>query len=112
MDVKQTLASAMALVNERGVEYGGIEESFTRAASLASLKLNKTFTPYEVAIVLESVKDARRAINPDHYDSHIDGINYRAFALQFAGAEPSVPTTRVMVSTLRPVPPPPETTGT
>jgi len=39
-----------------------------------------------VAIILESVKDARRASDPLHYDSHIDGINYRAFALILSGA--------------------------
>lgn len=101
MEVKQILASAMALVNERGVEYGaGIEDNFERAAQLATLKLNKTISPYEVAIILESVKDARRATSPDHFDSHIDGINYRAFALALSGADPNVPSTRHMVATL------------
>lgn len=102
MDVKQILASAMALVNERGVEYGsGIEENFERAAQLASLKLNKHVTAYEIAIMLESVKDSRRATSPDHYDSHIDGINYRAFALALSGAQPDVPSTRHMANVIK-----------
>lgn len=101
MEVKQILASALALVNERGVEYGGIEQNFERAASLASLKLNKTITAYEVAIILESVKDARRAVSPDHYDSHIDGINYRAFALALSGAAADVPSTRRMANVIK-----------
>lgn len=76
----EVLKEANDLISERGESYGGIEDSFQRAASIASLKLNKKITPYEVAIILESVKDARRATSPDHYDSHVDGINYRAFA--------------------------------
>lgn len=101
MEVKQVLASALALINERGVEYGGIEENFERAAAIASLKLNKSITPYEIAIVLESIKDARRAVSPDHYDSHIDGINYRAFALSLSGAAPDVPSTRRMANVIK-----------
>lgn len=100
MDPKAILEAAMALIDNRGVNYGGIEANFERAASISSLKLNKTITPYEVAIVLESVKDARRAISPDHYDSHIDGINYRAFALLLSGAQKDIPSSKDMVAML------------
>lgn len=100
MDPKAILEAAMALIDNRGVNYGGIEANFERAASISSLKLNKTITPYEVAIVLESVKDARRAISPDHYDSHIDGINYRAFALLLSGAQKDIPSSKDMISML------------
>lgn len=85
---KQMLQEAIALIDERGAEYGGIEQNFERAAALSSLKLNKHITPYMVAIILESVKDARRAVNPDHYDSHLDGLNYRAFAWVLSQREP------------------------
>lgn len=101
MEVKQVLASALALVNERGVEYGDIEQNFERAAQIATLKLNKHITAYEIAVVLESVKDARRAVSPDHYDSHIDGLNYRAFALSLSGAAPDVPSTRRMANVIK-----------
>lgn len=100
MNPKAILREAAALIDDRGVNYGGVEENFERAASIASLKLNKTVTPYDVAIIMESVKDARRATAPDHYDSHIDGINYRAFALLLSGAREEVPTTKEMVSML------------
>lgn len=100
MDPKAILEAAMALIENRGVNYGGIEQNFDRAAKIASLKLDKTISPYEVAIVLESVKDARRAISPDHYDSHIDGINYRAFALLLSGAQKDVPSSKDMVAML------------
>lgn len=102
MEIKQILASALALVNERGVEYGsGIEDNFNRAAQLATLKLNKHVTAYDVAIIMESIKDARRATSMDHFDSHIDGINYRAFALLLSGAEKERATVREMVSKLK-----------
>lgn len=101
MEVKQILASALALVNERGVEYGDIEENFNRAAQLATLKLNKHITAYDVAIIMESIKDARRATSQDHFDSHIDGINYRAFALSLSGAAPDVPSTRRMANVIK-----------
>ena len=100
MDPKAILEAAMALIENRGVNYGGIEQNFDRAAKIASLKLDKNVSPYEVAIVLESVKDARRAISPDHYDSHIDGINYRAFALLLSGAQKDVPSSKDMVAML------------
>lgn len=100
MDPKVILEAAMALIDNRGVNYGGIEQNFDRAAKIASLKLDKTISSYEVAIVLESVKDARRAISPDHYDSHIDGINYRAFALLLSGAQKDIPSSKDMVAML------------
>lgn len=68
---KQMLQAAIDMIDQRGTEYGGIENSFQRAAKLASLKLDCDITPYMVAIILESVKDARRAVNPLHYDSHL-----------------------------------------
>jgi hypothetical protein len=97
MNPKDILTAAAALIDDRGVNYGGIEANFERAASLATLKLNRTLTAYDVAIVLESVKDARRATCPDHYDSHIDGINYRAFALMLSGADKDRATVQEMI---------------
>ena len=97
MDPKAILTAAAALIDDRGVNYGGIEANFERAAALATLKLNRTLTAYDVAIVMESVKDARRATCPDHYDSHIDGINYRAFALMLSGADKDRATVQEMI---------------
>ena len=86
MDPLKILDEAKDLIGERGAVYGGIEKNFERAADIASLKLDRHISPYDVAVILESVKDARRASDPLHYDSHIDGINYRAFALLLSGA--------------------------
>jgi len=100
MDPKAILTEAAALIDDRGVNYGGIEANFERAAALATLKLNRNISAYDVAIVMESVKDSRRAIAPEHYDSHLDGINYRAFAMLLSGAAPGVPTTPEMAAML------------
>jgi hypothetical protein len=83
MEHKAALQEALRILEDRGAVYGGVEQSFERAAQLATLKLDRVVTPYEIAIVLESVKDARRAVNPFHMDSHLDGLNYRAFAAEF-----------------------------
>jgi hypothetical protein len=97
MNPKEILTAAAALIDDRGVNYGGIEANFERAAKLATLKLDKNVSAYDVAIVMESVKDARRATCPDHYDSHIDGINYRAFALMLSGADKDRATVQEMI---------------
>jgi hypothetical protein len=97
MNPKDILTAAADLIAERGVNYGGIEANFDRAAKIATLKLDKAISAYDVAIVLESVKDARRATCPDHYDSHIDGINYRAFALMLSGADKDRATVQEMI---------------
>ena len=46
MDPKAILTAAAALIDDRGVNYGGIEACFERAAALATLKLNRTLTAY------------------------------------------------------------------
>lgn len=84
MDHRDYIEKAKAMLDERGAAYGGVEESFTRTAAIATLKLNMQITPYIVATIMESVKDARLAMNPTHIDSHIDSINYRAFRAEFA----------------------------
>lgn len=82
-DPVEILDSAKAIIAERGVGYGGIEQSFDRAAQIASLKLNKPITARDVCVILESVKDARLAVNYGHEDSLIDRINYAAFRAAF-----------------------------
>lgn len=96
MNHREFLAEADDILAQRGESYGGVEESFTRAAQLATLKLNMPITAYVVATIMESVKDARLAVNPDHWDSHVDGINYRAFRGEFSGALKGEQTTAVI----------------
>ena len=74
------LNAATSIIHERGQAYGGIEESFTHSASMASMRLGRQISPREVAIVMACVKMARLVANPTHLDSAIDLINYEAFA--------------------------------
>lgn len=83
-EILKIYQSALAIIDQRGQKYGGVEDNFMRAAVIASMKLNTQISPYDVAIIMESVKDARRAVDPGHADSHIDGINYKAFAMMLA----------------------------
>ena len=54
------------------------------AADMATLRLGRDFHPYEIAIIMVCVKNARAFSSPTHLDSHIDAVNYELFAATFA----------------------------
>lgn len=74
------LTDAIAILEERGQQYGDITPSFNRAAVMATAMLDKTITPRDVAMVLLAVKMSRLANDPSHRDSVVDGINYLVIA--------------------------------
>ena len=80
----ELLRQAADIIAERGETYGGIEDNFQLIADLASLRLGRDIHPFEVAIIMVCVKNARAFNNPTHMDSRIDAMNYEAFAAQFA----------------------------
>lgn len=80
----QILMAAAETVNSRGVGYGDVDFMFETAAQMATLLLGKPITKYEVTSILESVKLARRRVNPLLDDNYVDGINYATFSGQFA----------------------------
>lgn len=88
MTVKQNpydlLRQASDIISERGENYGGIEDNFQLIADLASLRLGRDIHPYEIAVIMVCVKNARAFCTPDHMDSHVDAMNYEAFAATFA----------------------------
>lgn len=84
MNPHDLLAQAADIVNQRGEGYGGIENNFQLAADIASLRLGRDFHPYEIAIIMAAVKNARAFASPAHLDSHIDAVNYELFAATFA----------------------------
>lgn len=84
MNPQELLAQASDIIAQRGEGYGGIENNFQLSADLASLRLGRDFHPYEIAIILACVKNARAFNSPDHMDSHIDAVNYELFAATFA----------------------------
>lgn len=82
--IHDLIAQAGDIVRERGTNYGGIEDNFQLIADMASLRLGRDIHPYEVAVMLVCVKNARSFATPDHEDSHIDAANYELFAAMFA----------------------------
>lgn len=85
MSYERIIDEAVQLVGQRGKQYGGIREGFNRAALIASATLSKPITPYEVATILRAVKQSRLSVDIGHMDSHLDGINYAAFAADLVG---------------------------
>ena len=84
MTPQDILLQAAEIIDRRGQDYGGIENNFHLAATLASLRLGREIHPYEIAVMLVCVKNARAFTSPNHLDSHIDAMNYEAFAATFA----------------------------
>lgn len=84
MNHKETLYKAAEILNDRGATYGDIEPLFENAAKLASIITGKEFSKYDISVVMESVKMARRRANPRVADHYIDNVNYTAFSAQFA----------------------------
>lgn len=84
MTLHELLKMAGDIVTERGVNYGQVENNFQLIADLASLRLGRDFHPYEIAIILACVKNARTFASPAHLDSHVDAVNYELFAATFA----------------------------
>lgn len=109
MDHKEILAECARILSDRGEQYGSVQENFRRAAAIASLKLGFEILPYEVCIIMESVKDARRAFDHTKLDSYVDKINYTAFAAEFAQAYNAAP---FAVRKAAPPPPAPATLRT
>jgi len=84
MTPQELLYEAAKIIDQRGQGYGGIENNFQLAADLATLRLGREFHPYEIAIILACVKNARAFASPTHMDSHVDAVNYELFAATFA----------------------------
>jgi len=76
------LTKCAELIEDRGQDYGGIEDNFRRISVIASVILNKTITPHDAAIVHLSTKLARMAGAQNKEDNYLDGINYLAIAAE------------------------------
>ena len=81
---RDILKEAASLIAERGREYGPEDACFQRSADLATIVLNKPISKYDVAMILGLNKMARLQESRSKRDHYVDGINYMAFAAQFA----------------------------
>jgi hypothetical protein len=78
------IKKAMQILKDRGAVYGGVTDHFTRAASIATLWLDRPISARDVSLILASVKMARIATTPSHEDSFVDIVNYVAFGASFS----------------------------
>lgn len=92
MNSQDVLRSAASIYNERGKQYGDIEFLFDTAAAMATLMTGREFNKYDITVVMEAIKLARRRVNPANPENYIDGVNYTTFSAQFAKL-PSAPAT-------------------
>jgi hypothetical protein len=84
MEHKAILGSAAAILRDRNEQYGDMSVTITRACDIFGIITGKTITAYEANIFLHALKLARIRAAPAKKDSYIDGINYLAFAGEFA----------------------------
>ena len=84
MNHKEILYKAASILNERDKMYGDVTPLFENAAQLASIMTGKDLTKYDISVVMEAIKLARRRANPKLADHYIDNVNYTAFSAQFA----------------------------
>ena len=78
------LYTAADVLNQRAETYGDSEPLFGDIAALATIILGKHYSKYDVSVVMECVKLARRKVTPLLEDNYVDQVNYTAFSAQFA----------------------------
>ena len=81
------LENAMTLVDERGEQYGDLDENFERIISIFDAMTGVELTCHQAALFLVAMKLARLNTSPEKADTYADAINYLAFAGQFGDAE-------------------------
>lgn len=84
MQHRDVLTKCMEILNDRAKTYGNEDNLFDTAAQLASIMSGMNYSKYDISLVMECVKLARRRHDPLLDDSYIDQINYTAFSAQFA----------------------------
>jgi hypothetical protein len=115
MHHKELLTECLRILNQRAQSYGNEDNLFEVASQIASLISGRDYSKYDISVVMESIKLARRRFNPLLDDSYIDQINYTAFSAQFAKeafirATP-IPEEEIAAPAMRPYPVTTETTN-
>lgn len=84
MRFQDVLSQSLSITEDRGRQYGPMVPMATRAAALATIRLNKTITAYDIVTMLSCVKQSRLSFDPTNKDSWIDSLAYDSFAAQIA----------------------------
>ena len=88
----EILSTAARTLRDRHTQYGSEELCFDRISKIATVILNKEISPYDVSMIMVALKLGRLQDARTLDDNYIDGINYLAFAAQFAKAKTSIET--------------------
>jgi hypothetical protein len=86
MEHQAILGHAAVILGERAAQYGKMNDTIERACDIFALITGSRITPYEANIFMHSLKLARIRPNPQKADNFIDGVNYLAFAGEYATA--------------------------
>ena len=84
MDHKEILNESIAILRDRNQQYGDMQSTVIRACEIYELVTGVELSPYNANIFLHSLKMARIRVAPTKLDNYVDGINYLAFAGEFA----------------------------
>ncbi len=84
MNYVELMNTANVTAQNRGIQYGDMVTTMERISKIATLITGKVVTAYDVAMVLHAVKLGRLQDNRNNVDNYVDGVNYLAFAGQFA----------------------------
>ena len=84
MDHTKILTDAVLILRDRDQQYGSMAETMNRACQIFELITGSPLSPYHANIFMTALKMARIRTSPGKLDNYVDGINYLAFAGEFA----------------------------
>ena len=84
MDHTAILTDAVLILRDRDAQYGSMAETRTRACQIFELITGSPLSPYHANVFLHALKLSRIRTSPGKLDNYVDGINYLAFAGEFA----------------------------
>lgn len=84
MEHKAILGHAAVILNDRAEQYGSMNDTIERACQIYELITGERISPYKANIFMHSLKLSRIKPSPQKADNFIDGVNYLAFAGEYA----------------------------
>lgn len=84
MDHTKILTDAVLILRDRDEQYGSMVNTMTRACQIFELITGSPLSPYHANVFMHSLKLSRIRTSPGKPDNYVDGINYLAFAGEFA----------------------------
>ncbi len=84
MNHTDILTQSVLTLRDRDSQYGSMEETMIRTCEIFEMITGREMSPYHANIFMHSLKLARIRTSPAKPDNYVDGINYLAFAGEFA----------------------------